>query len=77
MAREERNIKYGISMNTKRRLMRGRPWQVMLNGANTVKIQVPVYDEESYDTWVEDGYLKYEIQDPKTGNLSGETTLFR
>ena len=96
-----------MNTNRKRRMMRGRPWQVlgllmlfawlvpqgvaardlicdvasnymvMLNGATTVKIQVPVYDEDSYDTWVEDGYLKYEIQDPKTGNLSDETTLFR
>lgn len=30
-------------------------YQVALNGANTVRIQVPVYDQEGADCWVSDG----------------------
>ncbi len=33
-------------------------YQVALNGANTVRIQVPVYDQEGADCWVSDGNLK-------------------
>ena len=33
-------------------------YQVALNGANTVRIQVPVYDQEGADCWVSDGKLK-------------------
>ena len=95
-----------MSMNTKRRMMRGRllrlaqdkPWQalmtsggsarwsaalllalfawlmpqgawathvddtwkyqVSLNGSNTIRIQVPVYDQEGADCWVSNGNLK-------------------
>ena len=32
-------------------------YQVMLNGSNTIRIQVPVYDQEGYDCWVTDGNL--------------------
>ena len=33
-------------------------YQVALNGANTVRIQVPVYDQDGADCWVSDGNLK-------------------
>ena len=33
-------------------------YQVALNGANTVRIQAPVYDQEGADCWVSDGNLK-------------------
>ena len=32
-------------------------YQVMLNGSNTIRIQVPVFDEEGADCWVYDGNL--------------------
>ena len=33
-------------------------YQVALNGANTIRIQVPVYDQDGADCWVSDGNLK-------------------
>ena len=32
-------------------------YQVMLNGSNTIRIQVPVYDQENEDTYIDDGKL--------------------
>lgn len=32
-------------------------YQVMLNGSNTIRIQVPVFDEEGADCWVANGNL--------------------
>ena len=32
-------------------------WTVMQSGTNTIKITVPVYDEEGKDGWVSKGYL--------------------
>ena len=32
-------------------------WTVMQSGTNTIKITVPVYDEEGLDGWVDKGYL--------------------
>ena len=36
-------------------------YQVMLSGANTIKIQMPLYDQEGADCWIQDGYLNYTI----------------
>ncbi|MBP3251303.1 MAG: Ig-like domain-containing protein [Prevotella sp.] len=33
-------------------------YQVSLNGSNTIRIQVPVYDQEGADCWVSNGNLK-------------------
>ena len=38
-------------------------YQAMLNGSNTIRIQVPVYDEEGADCWVYNGYLKIKWTD--------------
>ena len=32
-------------------------WTVMQSGTNTIKITVPLYDEEGLDGWVDKGYL--------------------
>ena len=32
-------------------------YQVMLSGSNTIRIQVPCYDQDGYDAWVRDGRL--------------------
>ena len=50
-------------------------YQVMLNGANTIRIKVPVYNEKADDHWVCDGNLKVTVTDEK-GNFVGEQTLF-
>ena len=36
-------------------------YQVMLSGANTIKIQMPLYDQDGADCWIQDGYLNYTI----------------
>lgn len=32
-------------------------WMITPSGTNTVKIQMPVYDEDGLDGWVDKGYL--------------------
>ena len=46
-------------------------YSVSLDGANTVKIHVPVYVQEGYDCWIKDGKLKVSI------GGGSEITLFR
>ena len=36
-------------------------YQVMLSGANTIQIQLPIYDQEDNDCWVTNAYLNYTI----------------
>ena len=50
-------------------------YQVMLNGANTIRIKVPVYNEKSDDHWVCDGNLKVSVADDK-GNFGDEQVVF-
>lgn len=50
-------------------------YQVMLNGANTIRIKVPVYNEKSDDHWVCDGNLKVSVADDK-GNFGNEQVVF-
>ncbi len=38
-------------------------YMVTLNGSNTIRIQVPCYDQESSDTWIQDGQLWCEWKD--------------
>ena len=50
-------------------------YQVMLSGANTIRIKVPVYNEKADDHWVCNGNLKVQVADDK-GNFGSEQTLF-
>ena len=50
-------------------------YMVTLNGANTIRIKVPVYDEDGADHWVSNGNLKLQVADDK-GNFGAEQTAF-
>ncbi|MBR4533939.1 MAG: hypothetical protein IKO85_05290 [Bacteroidaceae bacterium] len=50
-------------------------YMVMLNGSNTIRIQVPVYDQAGADCWVSDGKLNVSWTDDS--GTSRSTTAFR
>ena len=50
-------------------------YSVMLSGANTITIKMPVYDEEGADDWVDNGYLKASWTDAN-GTHTNETVIW-
>ena len=37
-------------------------YTVMLNGTKQLKLDMPVYDEDGYDSWIDDGYVYITIE---------------
>ena len=50
-------------------------YMVMLNGANTIRIKAPVYDEDMDDHWVRHGKLKVKWTDD-AGTTQMKTLLY-
>jgi hypothetical protein len=50
-------------------------YYVVLSGANTITIKMPVYDEEGADDWVDNGYLKASWTDAD-GTHTNETVIW-
>ncbi|MBP5420711.1 MAG: hypothetical protein J6Y72_12960, partial [Bacteroidales bacterium] len=50
-------------------------YSVMLSGANTITIKMPVYDEDGADDWVDNGYLKASWTDAN-GTHTNETVVW-
>ncbi len=50
-------------------------YQLMLNGANTIRFKVPVFNEDMADHWVYDGYIYVSVED-ENGNFGQDKILF-
>ena len=50
-------------------------YQVMLSGASTIRIKVPVYDQEGEDTYILNGYLNMTWKDKDGKEHSNQTTV--